>query len=404
MNNPMLHTLPNGARLALRPLPTHSVALGVWLLAGSRHETPRHNGYTHLLEHLWFKGSRRYPPDILRQHFAAFGGEINAATGREISGLYGTVPAADAPLLLDIFLDLLLHPAFADAGLTAEQAVVAQEIRQVGDDPLDLIQEIATRLAWGKHPLAQPVLGDAAGRAGLRARSLKTHLRDALRGSRVVVSAAGKLDPAILQAGCAPLLALPAGEPPTVAAPRFRPGSYQQEYNGRQTYLLWLLPVPGAAALEHSALLLAGELLGGSPTARLFREVREARGLVYHLSSWLEFYHDAGLWFIAAACEPARAAECREAVEATVAELLRQGIPADELALARRQAIAALSLEEDRLENLMFRLAKEVFYRNRATDLAERQAALGRFSAADLAELIGAAWQQRLLVELVGKQ
>ncbi|HVP06790.1 MAG TPA: insulinase family protein, partial [Candidatus Acidoferrum sp.] len=77
-------TLPNGIRVVTETFSgVHSVSIGVWIDAGSRNETPKDNGISHFLEHMFFKGTKHRDAKALASELESLGGSMNGFTARE---------------------------------------------------------------------------------------------------------------------------------------------------------------------------------------------------------------------------------------------------------------------------------------------------------------------------------
>ena len=390
--------LRNGVTVVSRALPErHSAALGVWLLNGTRYEAAHESGYAHLLEHLLFKGTPELDAVTLARRFDAMGGQINAFTGRELTAFHGLVPGAELHELLQLFIAMLRTPRFNDDDLAVETKVVFQEMAMVQDSPEETLEEVGVARAWTDHPMGRPVLGERETLARARAGGVHAYLKNVLSGDRLWVVAAGAVDHAALVESCRSLADLPAGAAPQLPAPSFTPGLHTIDLgDSEQAPLLWLLPAPAPTDADYYAAVLANHILGSGNSSRLFQRVREQQGLVYGIQSRLESYLDTGLWLIQTACDPALMDECRAAVESTVAELIDGELPASELDLARRHLAAGLMMEDDDLEAVMERLAREAIYLHRHPPLAEHLAELQRVTAAEITAALAARWHQRL--------
>lgn len=389
---------PNGVTVVSRHLPhRQSAALGVWLLNGTRHEAVHESGYAHLLEHLLFKGTHALDAVALARRFDAMGGQINAFTGRELTAFHGLIPGAELGRLLELFIAMLRTPRFDDTDLAVETKVVFQEMAMVQDNPEETLEEAGVARAWKNHPMGRPVLGDRAALAAARAADVHAYLNKLLGGGRLWIVAVGNVDHAALVEHSRELADLPATILPPSSAPEFAPGTHSEDLgDSEQAPLLWLMPAPAPTDPDFYAAVMANHILGNGNSSRLFQSVREQQGLVYGIQSRLETYSDTGLWLIQTACDPERAEDCRGAVERTVEALINDGTPPDELELARRHLGAGLMMEDDDLEAVMERLARETVYLSRQLPLEEHLAELQRVSAADVTAALAARWRQRL--------
>ena len=135
--------LPGGLRVVTEFLPAvRSVALGIWVGVGSRDEDPAHEGATHYLEHLLFKGTRRRTALEISAEMDAAGGEMNAFTAKEYTCYYARVLDADLPLAVDILSDMVTSSLITPKDVDAERNVVLEEIAMNEDDPADTAQQI----------------------------------------------------------------------------------------------------------------------------------------------------------------------------------------------------------------------------------------------------------------------
>jgi len=149
-------TLDNGVRVIADPMPgLETVALGVWVRAGSMDERDDEHGVAHLLEHMAFKGTKTRTARALAEEIESAGGYMNAATSHQRTGYYARMLKDDLALGAEIIADILQNPLFDEAELTKEHEVVVQEIGEVADTPDDVVFELLQAASWDGHPLAR---------------------------------------------------------------------------------------------------------------------------------------------------------------------------------------------------------------------------------------------------------
>ena len=137
MQNWMLSELDSGERVISERLDhVRSVAVGYWIGAGARDEHMEQAGVTHFIEHLLFKGSKRFDALEIAEIFDGLGGELNAATSREHTLIYSRVPDNHLETALDVMGDMVFAPLFEE--LDAEREVVLEEIAMYEDTPQEL--------------------------------------------------------------------------------------------------------------------------------------------------------------------------------------------------------------------------------------------------------------------------
>jgi len=173
--------LPSGIRVVTERMEhVRSVAVGVWVEAGSRHEPEGRIGMSHLIEHLVFKGTETRTAEAIARTMDSVGGQMDAFTTKEHTCFYVQVLDEHLPLAVDLLTDILLHPVFDAEELEREKSVVLQEIKMVEDTPDDLIHDLFAAQLWEGHPLGRPILGTREAVNGYDRAAVLTHfgLRD----------------------------------------------------------------------------------------------------------------------------------------------------------------------------------------------------------------------------------
>ena len=336
---PHLHTLPNGVRVICDPMPgLETVALSVVAGRGARSEDAAHSGWSHLLEHMVFKGAGARSARDIVEVIEAAGSQINAATGYERTSFQIRALAGGLDLGMAVTADLILRPVIDSGDLAREKKVVAQEIAEAADTPDDQVFELAQEAAWGDTALGRPILGTRKSIATSRPETLAAWRAALYAPDALVVSAAGAVDEN-------QLLALAEREfghlPPAKGAPEppvgvFTGGHVVKAKRLEQAHLVLLLPGDGARADDYFARRVFAEALGGGMSSRLFQEAREKRGLAYNIDAWADAYSDCGAMGVYAGCAGKDAAELAE-VSGREIVALAQGVEDAELARAKAQ-------------------------------------------------------------------
>jgi predicted Zn-dependent peptidase len=338
-----LATLPNGLRIVTDRIDTvDTVSLGLWVDVGTRHESPDINGVAHFLEHMAFKGTERRSARAIAEEIEAVGGHLNAYTSRESTAYYAKVLKEDAPLALDILADILLHSTFDPAELERERTVILQEIGQANDTPDDIIFDYFQERAFPNQAMGRPVLGTPEIIGRLSREAVVSYLRGHYSASRIVLSASGNLDhDRIVAIAENLLLALPAELPVMTEPARYVGGDHREERDLEQLHLVLGFPGIPLGDPDYYAAAVLSTAFGGGMSSRLFQEVREKRGLVYAIHSFVHGYRDGGLFGVYAGTGEEEAAElvpvlCDETMR------LADGLSQGELARAKAQMKAGL--------------------------------------------------------------
>ena len=329
-----LTRLANGVTVAIDPMPgAQSAAIGLHAFVGSRSEAEGKGGLAHLVEHMVFKGARGRDARAIAEAIEDVGGSLNAWTARDQTAFHARTLAPDVGLALELIADLVRAPKLDVAELEREKLVILSELGECLDAPDDLIHDHLFIAAFGDQPLARPVLGSEATIRGLTRADCVAWLEEQYRPERLVISAAGKVDPGhILLLAEALFGDLEAVTAPALDTARFTGGIKSDRRTAEQTHLA--LAYQGVPASDPSApaLSLFAQAVGGGMSSRLFQELREDRGLAYSIYAWTQGFADTGLFAVNLSADKARAAEAmalardivgRAAEELTEAELKR---------------------------------------------------------------------------------
>src|SRR4029453_13920825 len=174
--------LPNGLTLITESMPhVRSVAIGVWLKRGSRHEREEETGISHFIEHMVFKGTKTRSAEMIAAQVDSLGGPMDAFTAKEYAAFHLKVLDEHLPLAAEILGDIVLNPLFDPAEMAKEKKVIFEEINMVEDTPDDLGTELFTEAFWPDHPLGRPILGTKRSLTGFDRQALASFFRSVYR-------------------------------------------------------------------------------------------------------------------------------------------------------------------------------------------------------------------------------
>jgi predicted Zn-dependent peptidase len=383
-----------------------SAAIGLYFPTGSRHETRSNNGISHFLEHLVFKGTPTRSADEINREIDLLGGLSNAYTSKEVLCFHASVLPEHLERLIALYTDLIAHglPPGLEAELDRERAVILQEISAVEDSPEDLVGDLADLAFFGDHPLALPVVGQAAAVKRLDLAQLRSHSRQHLVTDSLVVAAAGRVD----HAGLVAQVERHTRDFPRGGRPRLQDppepctGTRLVERDLEQVHLC----LSGRGILRSDPRRAVADVLscivGEGYSSRLFREVRDRRGLAYAVGSSFSSYSDAGTWNVWAGVAPERLAEALGVIGAVLGELRDRGISDAEIEAAREHLRANLVLGHDSPTARMAHLAEQVLIGADELAVAASIAAIQGVTADQVWELARELLSERLAVAAVG--
>lgn len=292
--------LPCGLRVVTDTIKTvETVSLGIWVGAGSRNESEANNGVAHFLEHMAFKGTQTRTALQIAEEIESVGGYLNAYTSREVTAYYARVLKQDTKLALNILTDILQNSIFDPAEMEREREVILQEIGQSYDTPDDIIFDYFQETAYPNQSLGRPILGPASLVKSMSRETLIDFMKKHYNPEQMVLVASGNIDHKSLLSWAEDMLDLPKAAPVEDYAPaQFVGGDFRQARELEQLHFLLGMKGPGAQDPDYYDGTIFSTILGGGMSSRLFQEVREKRGLVYSIYSFLTAQSDVGTFGI----------------------------------------------------------------------------------------------------------
>ena len=344
-----VHTLSNGVRVAFDPMPElMTLALTVVIDGGARWEPEDRAGWSHMLEHMVFKGAGARSARDIVEDIESAGASINAATGYERTSFQVRALKDDVTLGLSVISDLLFRPALDPNELEREKGVIGEEIAEAFDTPDDHVFEMAQTRAFEGQPLGRPILGSVASLRPITRASIGDWRARLYSPDRMVVAASGAVDEAELLALTERWFGGEAATPAEAPAiPRFTGGDAALSRRIEQANIVFQLPAPSAADPSYAAARLMTEILGGGMASRLFQSAREERGLAYAIDAYHEPYEDAGILGIYAGASADRAVELARVCAAELKALAGSGPTAAELSRAKAVMNAGLWMSDE---------------------------------------------------------
>jgi predicted Zn-dependent peptidase len=343
-----------------------SATIGIWVENGSRYEETQQNGVSHFIEHLLFKGTKRRSAAQIAEEIDAVGGVLNAFTGKEYTCYYAKVLGEDVKMTTELLADIFLESVFAPEEIDRERQVVLQEISQAEDTPDDFIHDLFNLHFWQGHPLALPIFGSVDTVNAIDRQLMVSFMADRYRAERVLIAAAGAVDHDRLVSDCQRLFGtIPGnGKKTEIDPPRERVMVLNYPKKLEQAHLCFGGPgLSQMAPLRYAAYLL-NTALGGGMSSRLFQEVREKRGRVYSIYSFLSAFLDCGYFGIYAGTSPEWVDEVIEVSLNELAKVAREGLRNEELARAKSQLKGNMLLGMESTDSRMNRLARnEIYFR-----------------------------------------
>lgn len=331
---------------------TQAVSVNIFVGVGSRSEPQRLNGITHFLEHMVFKGTERRPDAIIiAQEIEGAGGTLNAYTNKEFTCYWNIVPYDRFETALDVAADMLLHSKLEQEEIEREAPVVQQELKRNHDNPGAWAGRLIGQAVYGEQPTGWDVGGPVELIPTWSRPDFLGHIGVWYKPSNIVLSVSGNVSHQRVVELATPMFsemvdsALPSVSPydPSLSGDRVVIDSRAID----QCTMYLGLPMFGRDDTDRFAIRIMNDVLGAGMSSRLFREVRERRGLAYSVGSGYGYLADAGVFTVSAGVNRDKLREtisvCLEETEKLATEI----VPPDELRKAKDHNIGRfrLSLE-----------------------------------------------------------
>jgi predicted Zn-dependent peptidase len=353
----------SGIRVITEEVPqVRSVALGLWVRTGSRDETPAQAGVSHFLEHLLFKGTANYSATEISERFDGLGAAFNAATGKETTHLHSRFLDEHTEEVFELMGEMLLESTFPD--IDSERDVVLEEIAMYEDEPSDRVHDYLADAVFGDTALGRRILGRAEVIGGIPVPDIAGYHRSRYTAENIVVAAAGNVDHD-------QIVTLAGTLEPDHNGDRTTPDPVEPLEGGRlefavkdteQYHICFGAPGINRADDRRFTLAVLDSILGGSSSSRLFREVREERGLAYSVGTYSEQFTDTGIVATYVGTREDNVEEVCEILGREYERIRTEPVSGDELNRAKEHVKGSLVLSGESPAARMSRIARATLH------------------------------------------
>ena len=390
-----LSTLANGLRVVLVPCEAESVAVGLFIASGSRHETAKTSGISHFIEHMLFKGTpTRKPIDITRA-IEGRGGNFNACTGEEATCYYAHLPCEYLAEAVDTLSDMYLRATIPADEFVREKQVIIEEIRMYADEPDSVAMENLQRALFPKSQLGAPVAGTPESLKPMKPADLKRYIKSHYLASNTVVVIVGNFDETRA-------LKEVEGRFRRCSDARMLGCSDDKPLQGKtisrivaskdiaQTQLALGYRTFGIGDDRKYAATVLDAILGRGMSSRLFQEVREKRGLSYDISSRMQFFQDAGMFTITAGLDPSKANDALATIDRELKRIREKPVSAAELRRTKDFLVGNFRLSHEKVTSKLFFYGQTMLSFGRLVSPREQIDGITAVTAADVKRVANA--------------
>ena len=396
---PSVYQLKNGLKVLLVPCEAESVAVGLFIASGSRHEDAKSAGISHFIEHMLFKGTPTRTPLDITQAIEGRGGNFNACTGEESTCYFAHLPCEYLVEAVDILSDMYLRATIPANEFAREKQVVIEEIKMYADEPDAVAMENLQRNLFPKSTLGAPVAGTPESLLPLKPADLKRYIKSHYLPSNTVVVIVGNFEEShALRAvserfrRCSDVRMLrrtddqPLSGKPIAETTVAKDIAQAQLALGYRTF--------GIADKRKYAAIVMDAILGRGMSSRLFQEVREKRGLSYDISSRMQFFQDAGMFTITAGLDRSKTKDALATIDRELKRIREKPVSALELKRTKEFLIGNFRLSHEKVTSKLFFYGQTMLSFGRLVTPQEQVEGIRAVTASDVKAVANAILKQ----------
>lgn len=390
-------TLHNGLRVAISRSDALVSYIGVAVGSGSRDESADRHGLAHFVEHTIFKGTWRRSSASISSRMESIGGDLNACTSKEDTIIYTSAPAGYEDRALELLADIIANSLFPEQEIATEHEVVVEEIKSYLDSPSENVYDEYEERVFAGNALAHNILGSPESVRALTGRECRQFLDLNYTPGNMVVYIFAPVEPDRIIRRVEKhfgLLNFPDRRPDRTAPELVPHFDEIIDNEGFQAHTIYGARTFNRYDQRRYALYLLNNYLGGPcMSSVLNRELREKRGLVYTVDSFISNFSDAGLWSVYIGCDKSHVGKCLRIVRRELDRLAQSALSPRMLEKIKTQYCGQLLVSSDNCENMAMSMGKSLLHYGEILDTSFTAGRIREVSAEQLrsvAELLSA--------------
>ncbi|MBD3264001.1 MAG: hypothetical protein GF375_02720 [Candidatus Omnitrophica bacterium] len=378
-----------GLKLIFSPLKNiHTASVGLFLKIGSRYEKKSLKGIAHFLEHMVFKGSKKYSHRKIKREIEGRGGSLNGFTSQEITAFYAHFLKKNCLLTLDILLDMVFAPLLDKREIDKERKVVLEEIKMYNDLPASRASILLDSLLWPKHPLGEEVIGCENTVKAINRKNLNDFHGRYYKPSNMVISCSGHLSKSeiisLIERKARDILPkkinLRQAKPKPLRGARIKTENKGLE---QSHFCLGFRSVSYKSPDILKSHLL-NIILGANMSSRLFEELREKRSLCYDVSTEIKRYKDSGAFVIHVGLDRKNILTALRSIIKEIEKILSKPVYYKELIRAKDYFLGQIAMSLERPQGRMFNFAESFITRGEIYSFETIKKKVDKITAGDI--------------------
>lgn len=364
-----IYKLDNGQTVIIQEVKTNPiVTIDTWIKTGSINETDENNGVSHFLEHLFFKGSKNHAPGEFDKILETKGAITNAATSKDFTHYYITIPSKDFDLALEMHSDMLLNPLIPRKELEKERKVVIEEIMKDANSPNNTVYENLIELLYSKHPYKRKVIGTVDVVSTIHRDKIFEYYNQYYNPSNMVTVIIGDIEPSTAIEKIKQYFNSEYKKPIKHIYPKEEILTSQKKktvYLDTKTgYMLIGFRGTKIDAKDSYALDVLSVILGEGKSSVFYRNIKENKQLASSIGAANTGFKDDGIFYISSTFEPEKLNALQEEIFKEIENIQTKGITKEQLELAKNIIERNTYYERESISNI----SSEIGYTYVTTD------------------------------------
>lgn len=395
-NVPNYYQYQNGMKfMTLQNKTFQSMILYFYVKVGSKDETPEINGISHFLEHMLFKGTKKYTSHIkINGILDSKGIDFNAFTYKNMTAYYFKfIPEEDnLKLVCNIIHEMLFKSLNRKKDLDVERNVVVQEFNEMMDTPDDYVEEIIEDFIFQGHRLGMSIIGTKKSINNISRQDIVDFYNKYYVPKNMLISMTGNfpnkyrelVEKYFIKSKNISSSYNPCSNIRTITLPI---KEHKLQYVSRklqQTFLSIVFPSQGLFDNNNNIYRVIANILGGNMSSRLFVKVREEMGLAYSVSASIANYEEAGYFIIDTKTEPEKTTQAFKAIINELKLLKKKGLNNKELESNKKNYIDIFKTSFDNLEKLAEYYTEQYLFQSKIETVDSRIKDMENISVKDI--------------------
>lgn len=333
-------TLDNGQTVIIKEVKSNPiVTVDTWIKTGSINENDSNNGVSHFLEHLFFKGSKNHAPGEFDKLLETKGAITNAATSKDFTHYYITIPSKYFDEALSLHADMLLNPLIPRKELEKERKVVLEEIAKDENSPNSVVYDNLINMLYTTHPYKRKVIGTRRIIGTIHRDEILAYYDNWYSPSNMVTVIVGDIDANETLNKVKQNFARETQKSPKSVYAKEQPLSKQArktEYlNTKTAYML--IGFRGANINDNDsyALDVLATILGEGRSSIFYKNIKDRLQLANSISASNSGFRDDGIFYISATFNPEKQQRLENEIFDEISSVQKNGVTEEQVNLAK---------------------------------------------------------------------